>query len=300
MRRISFVIWISLLVGHSLAAPQETGKTKSESVAMDSSPIEKAARAYEAAYNKGDAATLESLWTEEAIYTNRTTGNVIKSRKKIAEEFKKTFASGKKSTMALTTDSVQFISPTVAVEHGTASIESKGSDPETYVYTAVYVKQGNQWLLDRVTDDEAPIPHPSQQLQTLEWIIGSWRGGSSDSEVRIESNWATNRSFISRTFTITEGKEAFSGTQIIGWDPINQRIRSWTFDQDGTYAEGTWSNRGDSWTITNQGVLSDGKKSGMVNVMTKIDANTISWKTLDRAAAGKLLPNIGEVILLRE
>ncbi|MFN7734111.1 MAG: YybH family protein [Pirellula sp.] len=294
-RAIAFLFGCISTIGIGLAAPQDSGSAK-----LDSAPIAQAVKAYEGAYNRGDINAIESLWTEEAVYSNRATGVEIQTKKKIVEELKKTISGGKKGTMALTTDSVQFLSPTVAVEHGTASIVRSGEDPEVYIYTAVYVKQGNKWLLDRVTDDAAPVPHPSKQLQVLEWMLGSWNGGSKNAQVHIECNWTANRSFLNRSFTITEGNETFSGTQIIGWDPINKRIRSWTFDQDGTYSEGTWTQRGDAWTILNQGVLPDGSKSGMVNVMTKIDDSTISWKTTDRAAAGKMLPDLGEIVLLKE
>lgn len=294
-RAIAFLFGCISIIGIGVAAPQDSGSTN-----LDSAPIAQAVKAYEGAYNRGDINAIESLWTDEAVYSNRATGVEIQTKKKIVEELKKTISGGKKGTMALTTDSIQYLSPTVAVEHGTASIVRSGEDPEVYIYTAVYVKQGNKWLLDRVTDDAAPVPHPSKHLQALEWMLGSWNGGSKDSKVHIECNWTANRSFLNRSFTITEGNETFTGTQIIGWDPINKRIRSWTFDQDGTYAEGTWTQRGDAWTILNQGVLPDGSKSGMVNVMTRIDDSTISWKTTDRAAAGKMLPDIGEIVLLKE
>lgn len=269
-------------------------------VGLDAAPVQAAVKAYEAAYNRADAEALAAMWTDDAVYTNQTTGKTISTKKSIVAEFVKAFASSKKSTMSLSTDSLQFLSPTVAVEHGTSKVITPGQPAEAYLYTAVYVKLSGKWLLDRVTDHEVAAPHHSEHLKSLEWMVGTWRGGSSDSDIRIDCNWTNGKSFLTRTFTVVEGGETFAGTQIIGWDPIRNGVRSWTFDENGTFSEGAWSNKGDQWTITNQGIVQDGTKSAMINIMTKIDDSTFSWKTIDRVSGGEILPNLGEVVLLRQ
>ena len=39
------------------------------------------------------------------------------------------------------------------------------------------------------------------------------------------------------------------GTQVIGWDPAAGTIRSWMFDSDGGFGEGTWSKKDNSWIV---------------------------------------------------
>ena len=91
-----------------------------------------------------------------------------------------------------------------------------------------------------------------------------------------------------------------SGMQIIGWDPVAKAIRSWTFDSDGGFAEATWTFKKDRWFIRNKGVLADGRKASMLNVIKPVDQNSFTWQTVERTAGGELLPNIDEVLIVRE
>jgi hypothetical protein len=51
------------------------------------------------------------------------------------------------------------------------------------------------------------------------------------------------------------------GWQIIGWDPLEERIRSWTFDGEGGFGEGTWTREGDRWLLRETGVAPDGTRT---------------------------------------
>ena len=63
-------------------------------------------------------------------------------------------------------ESIQFISPTVAVEHGTTKLLAPNAEPEEIDYTAVDVKRDGKWLLDRVTDKAKEIvPSHYEQLK---------------------------------------------------------------------------------------------------------------------------------------
>jgi uncharacterized protein (TIGR02246 family) len=271
-----------------------------ERLAPETAAIRETVVAYADAFNKGDSDAIAAMWTEDAVYTNRMSGEVVSGRTAIAEQFKEMFASGSNTKMELATDAVKLLSPHVAVEHGTARLLSPNAEPEVYRYVAVYIKQGDKWLLDRVTDEEGLAAPYYSHLQPLEWMVGSWRGGIDDVEVRLSCNWTTNHSFLTRSFSIVTDEETFSGTQIIGWDPVAKSIRCWTFDQNGTFADGMWANKDNTWTITTKGTLPNGGKSGMINIMTKVDENSFTWKTLDRISGGEMLPSLPEITIVRE
>ena len=38
-------------------------------------------------------------------------------------------------------------------------------------------------------------------------------------------------------------------TEIIGWDPNREQLRSWLFSSDARFAEGSWSRQGNVWTL---------------------------------------------------
>ncbi len=91
-----------------------------------------------------------------------------------------------------------------------------------------------------------------------------------------------------------------AGMQLIGWDPAANTIRSWVFDSDGGITEGVWSRRDDGWSIRAVGVLPDGRKASMVNIIRLIDANTFTLQSIGREVDGELLPNIDEVTVVRK
>src|SRR6476469_9919907 len=53
----------------------------------DEAAIRKAAASYVEAFNKHDAKALADLWSPDAVYTNRTTGEEVVGRAAIAEQF---------------------------------------------------------------------------------------------------------------------------------------------------------------------------------------------------------------------
>ena len=175
------------------------------------------------------------------------------------------------------------------------------AEPEEIDYTAVNVKRDGKWLLDRVTDKAKEIvPSHYEQLKALEWMVGQWTGDADNAEVEVDCDWTKNQNFLTRAFKISiDGDTSFSGMQIIGWDPAEKTIRSWTFDSNGTFAEATWQQKGGRWFLRNRGTLPDGRTATMINVMKQIDADSFTWQTIERTAGGELLPNIDEIQLVR-
>jgi len=143
--------------------------------AADEAVIRKAVESYVASFNKGDAKALAALWSSAAVYTNPLSEEQVVGREAIEKEFAGIFANAKGARLEAKTDTIQFISPSVAVEYGTAKVTLPDQAPEETEYTAVYVKHETQWLLDRVTEKETPVvPSHYEQLKCLEWMTGRW------------------------------------------------------------------------------------------------------------------------------
>jgi len=268
----------------------------------DEAAIRKADEAYVTAFNNHDAKALADAWSPEAVYLNRATGTEVIGRAAIAEQFAAIFKGQPEVRLDLSVQSIQFVSPNVAVEHGIAKTLAPKAGPEEIAYSAVFVRRDGQWLLDRVTDTpKVSVPSSYEQLKPLEWMIGRWIDKDDKVEIKTECQWTKNRSFITRSFTVAaEGQINLSGMQIIGWDPVAKAIRSWTFDSDGGFAEANWTSKKDRWFIQNKGVLADGRKASMVNVIKQVDQNWFTWQTVERTVGGELLPNINEVLIVRE
>jgi len=266
------------------------------------SVIRQGVAAYVQAFNARDSGKLADQWSPDAVYINRSTGEEVVGRKAIAEQFDALFKAQPDLKLDVSVESIRFLSPNVAVEQGTARFLRPQTEPEEIDYTAVYLQRDGKWLLDRVTDQtKEVIPSHYEQLKVLEWMVGSWVDRDQQVSIETECHWAKNQNFLVRSFVIAvQDRIDTSGIQIIGWDASSKSIRSWTFDSAGGFAEATWKRKGDKWIIHNNGVLADGRKATMVNVMKPIDENSFTWRSIERTVGGELLPNIDEVEIVRQ
>lgn len=268
----------------------------------DDTAIRKAVAAYVEAFNKADAKGLAAMWSPDAVYTNPMSGIQVVGREAIEKQFAGIFEESKGIKLEATTKLIQFVSPSVAIETGSAkSIDPKGSVAESE-YTAVYVKRDDAWLLDRVSEEDIIQPPTSyEKLRDLEWLVGHWVDQDDVASVVTDCQWSRNENFLIRSFAVQVADRIdMSGIQIIGWDPLKKQIRSWVFDSDGGFGQGTWIKKGDRWTIEQTGVLPDGRQSSAVNIMTRVDDNTMTLQSINRTLDGELLPNIDEVQVTKE
>jgi uncharacterized protein (TIGR02246 family) len=268
----------------------------------DEAAIRKADAVYLEAFNRHDAKALAATWSPEAVYLNHATGAEVIGRTAIAEQFAALFKDQPELKLELRVESIQFVSPNVAVEHGIATSLAPKAAPEEEAYAAVFVRRDGQWLLDRVTEKaKQAAPSHGDQLKQLEWMIGRWVDKDDKVDITTECQWTKNKNFITRSFTVaTDGEIDLSGMQIVGWDAAAKTIRSWTFDSNGGFAEATWTFKKDRWYIQNKGVLADGRKTSMVNIIKPLDQNSFTWQTVERTADGELMPNVNEVVIVRE
>jgi len=293
--RLVFAAPLFLIAAASALAQQPSDQS------TDEAAIRKAAASYVEAFNKHDAQALADHWSPDAVYLNRTTGEEVVGRAAITEQFAALFKERPEIKVEVNVASVQFVSPNVAIERGTAKLRAPNEETEEIEYSAVDVKRDGKWLLDRVTDKTNEVAHSHyEQLKVLEWMVGSWTADAADAEVELDCNWTKNKNFLTRAFKISIGDDSFSGMQIIGWDPAAKTIRSWTFDANGTFTEATWQQRGGRWFIRNRGTLPDGRTATMINVMKPVDEHSFTWQTIERTAGSELLPNIDEILIVRQ
>ena len=127
-------------------------------------------------------------------------------------------------------------------------------------------------------------------MQDLAWLVGEWIDDSPDATVAATVTWTKNKSFLSYAFKASApGMDDLEGTQVIGWDPAAGTIRSWMFDSDGGFGEGTWSKKGNTWIVKFSQVLPDGRKASATNIYTLVDAQHVHLE-VDRPEGGRRLP----------
>ena len=252
-----------------------------------------------AAFNKQDAKAIGALYTEAGVYTSVGSGERIQGRAAIEADFAAIFMKQKNARLTIDVDSVRMITADVASVEGTARVATPKETPSVSEFQTILVKKDGRWLVDSVRETELPAaPSGYEHLKELDWLVGEYVRKQDKTEAKVIGKWVANNNFLSRHYSLAvDGVVEHSGTQIIGWDPIQQKIRSWTFDADGTFGEGLWEKDGKRWTIRASGVLPDGKKSSVTQIMTQIDDASFNWQTVARTVDGQFLPNIGPVVM---
>ena len=294
--KFNILVATFLLVGCIVPAlAQEVQETEDQ--AMIRGTIE----AYVDAFNHRDAKMLASNWTEDCSYIDMT-GRMVTGRETIQSEYEDYFRIHPEASMQITVLSMSFASDDVAIEDGVrVIIENPGSDPKNIRYTAIHVHDGDKWLVKSVRDAVAFEPTNYQYLRGLEWLVGEWTDEERDGVIMHSAcNWTENRNFLIRTFTSMAGeKVVITATQWIGWDPVNKKIRSWLFDSNGGYGEGTWSRDGKAWVVESKTVLPNAKVVTEKHVLTFVDANQMTFESVDRSIEGEPLPNVKETVVYR-
>ncbi|GAA5129063.1 nuclear transport factor 2 family protein [Luteolibacter yonseiensis] len=259
-------------------------------------------RAYEEAYAKADVKALAGFFTDDAEYTSDD-GRIFSGAAAIEGSLRSAFASNKGAKISIKADSVKVLTPEVVVEKGSTVVTSSSGDESEALYTAVYLKKDGDWKISQLVETPATESSPGGKLSQLSWLIGEWEEADKDAGVTIHSEyqWSRGGSFITRNVTVKQGDEpVLEGWQIIGWDPVEQGIRSWTFDDQGGYAEGRWTGDGQRWLSRETGYSADGSRTTADNTISKSGDSTVFWESGNRTLDGDPQPGIGRIEIHRK
>ncbi len=264
--------------------------------------VEAAVQAYASAFNSHDPEKSAQLWTEGGVYTIQPSGDQVVGRDSIQKEFKELFAEDPQRKLVLETEQMQQISPSVVLAAGVAIATSSDQEAIVTTFQAILVLSSGQWLVDQLAEDEsADAENQNEALQPLQWLIGQWKDQVEDELVEIECNWSANQTFITRAYAVYEGEQVdSSGLEIIGWDPRQEKIRSWLFDSDGTLVQGIWTQAEDRWIVQSVATLSDGTAGSYTSVYRPLSDDSYGWQKINQVVDGKLLPNLDEVAISRK
>lgn len=145
-------------------------------------------------------------------------------------------------------------------------------------------------------------PAGGAMLDDLDWMVGDWVLEPEDAAetkqlgaMAMTVRWDEGRMFLVREATLTppadSGEQAVTLQQRIGWDPLVDRIRSWSFSTDGSRGEATWFRDGDSWIVRGTAVLPDGTQNSSINIYTFDGKDRCTWRTVEPALAADDAPS---------
>jgi uncharacterized protein (TIGR02246 family) len=280
----------------STAAPPKSAAAPAQTDAIRASADD-----FTAAFNKGDAKAVAALWTPDGSETDEQ-GTTFKGRQAIEAEYAKLFKARPDARIQIEVHSVEFPASNVAVEDGVATVTTGGAPPSSSRYTVVHVIQDGKWLMSNVHESPDDVKSGAETLQSLGWLIGKWQAKMGDVVADSDISWLANRSFIRRDYTVRKGDATTgSGIQIIGWDPQQGQIRSWSFDSTGGYGTGLWSQTPDGWQIDHIGTFPDSTPSSSRDFVIRVpgEDNVLGFRSTHRLAGASVLPDTAEIVFDR-
>ena len=253
------------------------------------------------AFDTADAKKIAAQWIENGTMVDEA-GQIFKGRKAIEDQYVKLFKDHPGARIEIKVQSVEVPSPAVAIEDGAATVFTREVPPNSSRYTAVHVQQNGKWLMATVREAHVDAPSNYGRLQALEFLVGRWQAKSDEAQVDTDIRWVANKSFLMRNYTVRRaGAVASSGVQIIGFDPLAGRIRSWSFDSSGGYGAGLWTSTPDGWRVESTGILADGTPTSSRDSLMRVpgEDNTFGWRSTNRTVGGAPLSDLPEIVLDR-
>lgn len=262
----------------------------------DERAIRKQVETFSAAFNKGDLEGILAVWSEEGEFIHES-GRTYRGKPALRVMLQKALEGFKGYKQTIKVEAVRFIRPDVALEEGTVTMTSPENVSDVGKYSSVWVKQEGKWLLSRVRDlpnyDEPEKPVAFSQLKQLHWILGQWQDKEGKGVVQMNCKWAHGQAFFLQEFVLKQPDDKeFHVTQWIGWDPVNQQVRSWMFDSAGGFALGWWTRSGNTWTIESEGVYPDGRMFSSTDTLKYLNDDAATWTSRDRQADEQPLPDV--------
>ena len=197
-------------------------------------------------------------------------------------------------------DTVRVLGPESLLEKGSTTVTGTDGESSGSLYTAMYLKKDGGGRSINLSN------HPCLRLRratTLKSSRGSLATGRKPIRRMFQSRASMRGrggNFLTRNVTVKRaGTVTLEGWQIIGWDPVEERIRSWTFDDEGGYAEGDFTREGDRWLLRENGVTPDGSRTAADNTISKITADRFTWESNNRTLDGDQQPSIGQIEINR-
>lgn len=276
---------LSLAGGHAAVQAQTTPAAKPARAAGDARAADREAIAavrasFVQAFKARDAQALADHWTSEGEYDNDA-GVRLQGREALAKAFGDFFAKTPELSAEMQPGALRFLGKDTASADGTVTVRKGPTQPVTRArYSGLFVREEGSWRIVKLSETTDNEPN----IADLGWLIGVWKsktGGGT--EIQSTYSWSASKKFIHVEFTIKEESLTLSGKQVIGIDPATKQFRSWTFEADGGVGEADWSRDGDHWLLDAAGTLADGRTLTETNILRRVNDDTFTWQSIDRA-----------------
>ncbi|WP_152052443.1 YybH family protein [Tautonia marina] len=287
-----FVVGVATLViggGAPVAAPPSGDD--------DHAAVRAVMESFVTAFNAADPKALAGHWTAQGEYIDEE-GATIRGREALEEGFTAFFEGAPKAQAEVKSDALRFLSPNLAVDEGRVTVRFEDARGTTRAfYTALLAREEDQWRLASLHE----MTDTGPSLEALDWLVGEWKSTDpAGTEIATRYSWNATKTFLTGHFTIEFGDRTLDGVQVIGIDPATGGIRSWTFEAEGGIGEADWEQDDpDHWVFVAEATLADGASLTATNILRRIDENTFTLQSVNRAIDEQELPDMPPVRVSR-
>lgn len=282
---------LTALIGCWALAQQPQEAEPPVKLTPDQQAIRDNAVAFVEAFNKGDAQAVAALWAENGQMI-LDADRVLDGRQAIQQAYAEFFQQNAGAVISVDIASIRMVGPTIALEKGTSSLTAAdGTELEVLdEYTMTHVKQDGKWSV--ATCNVSQRPRPYDWRQELGFLIGTWKAEAEGWTVETECQWVANENFIRRTFTKRgDGESETTGVEVIGWDPVEGAVTSWSFSSEGGFGRSYWTKDGDNWVIEAAVTTAEGDSAQATNMLTPLGPEQFRWQSVKRSISGFQLPD---------
>ena len=190
----------------ALAVPSAQAQDSNNQGAVATSPEETAIRkrlgSYLDAFNQHDAAAVAKFWTLDCASLAEDSNERISGRDALQERMADFFKDQPDAQMTGEITNIKIVRPDVALLEGTTTLLLTDSEPVVSTYSALLIKEGDEWSISNSREHDVPEPQTAREaLQGLEWLVGSWQDQSTNGQVTTTFRWSANEAFLIRSFT---------------------------------------------------------------------------------------------------
>ena len=251
------------------------------------------------AFNRGDAEAIGSLFVEEGEMSLDGV-TLAQGRAAIEETYQQFFQENPGAEISVHVETLRQPRPNLIIESGVSEIVNGDEDGVADSYTAIHTKQDGKWLTVSADVRQKLIDDSPDWRDQVGGLVGDWEASRNDWRVTTRFEWVADRNFLKREFKVFEGdNQTASGTQVIGWDPIESAITSWSFTSDGGHGRATWQNDGGQWSISSRATAPEGSVMLATNVITFLNDDTFRYQSTKRSAAGVALDDSESILVHR-
>jgi uncharacterized protein (TIGR02246 family) len=295
--------FLMVLLACAAVVPGASGQDvdrRDSAISADEVAIRQRMELYLDAFNRHDAAAVGTFWSQDGVSLAEDSGERISGRESLVSHFSTFFRDTPTVRLGGGITEIKLVRPDVALIDGRTTLFVADVEPVVSVYSALLVKDGDEWLISNCRERDVPPQGSRTALRELEWLVGSWKDQTEDAQVSTTFRWSPNEAFLIRSFSVQyPDADLLEGTQVIGWDPLNKQIRTWTFNSDGSFGQGTVSKHDDDWLLKMWQVVSDGRLATATQVITRVDQDTMTVQVIGETVNGEPVPSSTAVTVMR-